>query len=205
MSHFVASRLAAFAVGVVLIAAPALAQQPQVSRIRGTVVSLDGSTLDVTARDGSDQKIKLTDNVAVLGLVKAALTDIKPGAFVGITGMPQADGSQKAVEVHIFPEKLRGSGEGFREWDLRPNSTMTNGSIAQQVESNDGQSLLLKYKDGEKKIVVGTDTPVVSFVDADKSDLKAGAKVIVFATREKDGSLTSARLAVGRDGLTPPM
>jgi hypothetical protein len=205
MSHLVASRLAAFALGVVLIAAPALAQQPQVSRIRGTVVSLDGGTLDVTARDGTNQKIKLADNVSVLGLVKAGLSDIKPGAFVGITGMPQADGSQKAVEVHIFPEKLRGTGEGFREWDLRPNSTMTNGAIAQQVESNDGQSLLLKYKDGEKKIVVGADTPVVSFVDADKSDLKAGAKVIIFATRGSDGSLTAARLAVGRDGLTPPM
>jgi uncharacterized protein Veg len=205
MSHLIAGRLAALALGATLLAAPALAQQQQVSRIRGTVVSLEGNVLDVTARDGSDQKIKLADNVAVLGLVKSSLSDIKSGAFVGITGMPQADGSQKAVEVHIFPEKLRGSGEGFREWDLRPNSTMTNGSIAQQVEGNDGQSLTLKYKDGEKKITVGTDTPVVSFVDADKSDLKAGAKVIVFVTKGSDGSLSSGRLAVGRDGLTPPM
>jgi hypothetical protein len=198
-------RLTALAVGAFLVLAPAAAQQPQISRIRGTVASLDGTALTVTTRDGSEQKIALASDAAVLGLVKSSLSDIKSGAFIGVTGMPQADGSQKAVEVHIFPEKARGTGEGFRPWDLRPNSTMTNATVAEQVVGNDGQSLLLKYKDGEKKIVVDTDTPVVSFVDGDRADLKPGAKVIVFVTREGDGTLSSKRIAVGRDGLTPPM
>ncbi|MDR3465671.1 MAG: DUF5666 domain-containing protein [Xanthobacteraceae bacterium] len=198
-------RLTALAVGAFLVLAPSAAQQPQISRIRGTVASLDGTALTVTTRDGSEQKIALASDAAVLGLVKSSLSDIKSGAFIGVTGMPQADGSQKAVEVHIFPEKARGTGEGFRPWDLGPGSTMTNATVAEQVVSNDGQSLLLKYKDGEKKIVVGTDTPVVSFVDGDRADLKPGAKVIVFAAREGDGTLTSKRIAVGRDGLTPPM
>ena len=206
MPRLVAS-LAALAVGVLLASVPAVAQQPQQgpSRIRGTVVSLDGTALTLAARDGSEQKIVLANDASVLGLVKASLADIKPGAFIGVTGMPEADGSQRAVEIHIFPEKARGTGEGFRPWDLRPNSTMTNAAVAEQVESKDGQSLLLKYKDGEKKILVGTDTPVVSFVDGDRADLKAGAKVIVFVTRESDGTLASKRIAVGRDGLTPPM
>ncbi|MGO9360342.1 MAG: hypothetical protein ACLP1D_22175 [Xanthobacteraceae bacterium] len=206
MPRLVAS-LAALAVGVLLTSVPAAAQQPQPgpSRIRGTVVSLDGTALTLTARDGSEQKIVLASDAAVLGLVKSSLAEIKPGAFIGVTGMPEADGSQRAVEIHIFPEKARGTGEGFRPWDLRPNSTMTNAAVAEQVESKDGQSLLLKYKDGEKKILVGADTPVVSFVDGERSDLKAGAKVIVFVTRESDGTLASKRIAVGRDGLTPPM
>ncbi len=206
MPRLVAS-LAALAVGVLLTSVPAAAQQPQPgpSRIRGTVVSLDGTALTLTARDGSEQKIVLASDAAVLGLVKSSLAEITPGAFIGDTGMPEADGSQRAVEIHIFPEKARGTGEGFRPWDLRPNSTMTNAAVAEQVESKDGQSLLLKYKDGEKKILVGADTPVVSFVDGERSDLKAGAKVIVFVTRESDGTLASKRIAVGRDGLTPPM
>jgi hypothetical protein len=205
-SRLVAGLSAALAASMFLTLVPAFAQTQQgPSRIRGTVVSLDGTALTLTARDGSEQKIMLANEAAVLGLVKATLADIKPGAFIGVTGMPEADGSQKAVEIHIFPEKARGTGEGFRPWDLRPNSTMTNAAVAEQVESKDGQSLLLKYKDGEKKILVGTDTPVVSFVDGDRSDLKAGAKVIVFVARESDGTLSSKRIAVGRDGLTPPM
>lgn len=197
--------LLACAVGTLVALAPASAQQPQIARVRGAVVNLDGNALTVTTRDGSEQKITLTNDVLVLGLVKSTLADIKKDAFIGVTGMPQADGSQKAVEVHIFPEKARGTGEGFRPWDLRPNSTMTNAAVAEQVVGNDGQSLLLKYKDGEKKITVTPDTPVVSFVDGERADLKAGAKVIVFATRDADGKLTANRVAVGRDGLTPPM
>lgn len=197
--------LIAVALGSLIALAPASAQQPQVSRIRGTIVSLDGTALTLTTRDGTEQKITLPNDVAVLGLVKATLSDVKLGGFIGVTGMPQPDGSQKAVEIHIFPEKARGTGEGFRPWDLRPNSTMTNAAVAEQVASNDGQSLVLKYKDGEQKITVTPDTPVVSFVDGERADLKPGAKVIVFATREADGKLLASRIAVGRDGLTPPM
>jgi hypothetical protein len=205
MPRLIASFPAALAVGMCLTLAPAIAQQQGPSRIRGTVASLDGDTLAVTARDGSQLKLSLAKDAVVLGLTKAALSDIKPGAFIGVTGMPQPDGSQKAVEIHIFPEKARGTGEGFRPWDLRPNSTMTNATVAQQVESNDGQSLTLKYKDGEQKIVVTPDTPVVTFVDGERSDLTAGAKIIAFVTRESDGTLSAKRVAVGRDGLTPPM
>jgi hypothetical protein len=205
MTHPISRRVAMLATATLLVALPALAQQQGPSRIRGSVASLDGASLVVAMRDGGEQKIILAPDVVVLGLVKAQLSDIKQGDFIGVTGMPQADGSQKAVEVHIFPEKARGTGEGFRPWDLRPNSTMTNAAVAEQVVTNDGQSLLLKYKDGEKKIVVGADTPVVSFVDADRADLKPGAKVIVFVAKESDGSLSAKRVAVGRDGLTPPM
>lgn len=206
MTHPVSRRAAMLAAATLLVALPALAQQPpSPSRIRGSIASLDGNTLVIAARDGSEQKIMLAPDAAVLGLVKARLSDIKQGDFIGVTGMPQDDGSQKAVEVHIFPEKARGTGEGFRPWDLRPNSTMTNAAVAEQVVTNDGQTLLLKYKDGEKKIVVSPDTPVVSFVDGDRADLKPGAKVIVFVAKEADGSLSSKRLAVGRDGVTPPM
>lgn len=205
MFRHISTSLIAVAVGTLVTLLPASAQQPQIARVRGTVVSLDGDALTVTTRDGNAQKITVTKDLLVLGLVKSTLADIKQGAFIGVTGMPQSDGSQKAVEVHIFPEKARGTGEGFRPWDLRPNSTMTNAAVADQVVNNDGQSLLLKYKDGEKKITVTPDTPVVSFVDGDRSDLKAGAKVIAFGTRESDGSISANRVAVGKDGLTPPM
>lgn len=205
MFRHISTSLIAIAVGALVTLVPALAQLPQIARVRGTVVKLDGDALTVTTRDGNEQKITLTKDILVLGLVKSTLADIKKDSFIGVTGMPQADGSQKAVEVHIFPEKARGTGEGFRPWDLRPNSTMTNAAVAEQVVGNDGQSLLLKYKDGEKKITVTPDTPVVSFVDGERADLKAGAKVIVFASREGDGTLLANRVAVGKDGLTPPM
>jgi len=205
MSRFFAGRPAAFAVCLVLSLAPAAAQQQGPSRIRGTITGITGDTLDATARDGSAVKITLASDVVVNGLVKSSLADVKPGSFIGVTGMPQADGSQKAVEVHIFPEKARGTGEGFRAWDLRPNSTMTNATVAQEVEGNDGKSLTLKYKDGEKKIDIATDTPIVLFVDGDKSDIKAGAKFIAFVTKESDGTLSSKRIVIGKDGLTPPM
>jgi hypothetical protein len=109
------------------------------------------------------------------------------------------------VEVHVFPEAMRGTGEGSRPYDLRPNSTMTNATVAETVAGNDGQTLMIKYKDGEKKVTVGHDTPVVTYVPADKSELKAGAKIIAFIKQLPDGSFETNRISVGRDGLTPPM
>ncbi len=197
---------AAIVLAVVSGSAPSFAQQQGPSRIRGTIDSVDGNTLVVTARDGSTQKIAVASDVVVTGLVKATLADVKSGSYIGVTGMPQADGSQKAIAIHIFPESARGTAEGFRPYDLRPNSTMTNATVAaQQVEGNDGKSLEVKYKDGEKKVVVTPDTPIVSFADGDKSELKAGAKIIAFVTKAGDGTLSSKRVLVGRDGLTPPM
>ena len=189
-----------------LLSSAAFAQQPQPTRIRGTIESVDGTTLTIKTREGTEQKVKVTDNVAVTGIVKASMADIKPNSYVGVAAMPMADGVQKAASVLIFPEALRGTGEGFRPWDLRANSTMTNATVDQKVEANDGQTLMVKYKDGEKKITVTPDTPIVTFVPSTKAELKSGAKVIIMgATKAADGSLETARVNVGLDGVTPPM
>jgi hypothetical protein len=174
-------------------------------RVRGTIERIDGSTYVVKARDGAELKVALPDNPQIAGVVKAALSDIKQGSFVGITGMPQADGSQRALEVHIFPEAMRGTGEGHYPWDLRPQSTMTNANVEQVVTAVEGQTLTLKYKEGEKKIFVPANTPIVVYVQGDKSDLKPGAKVFIAAIKQPDGTLQGRAWRVGRDGVTPPM
>jgi hypothetical protein len=184
----------------------AWAQQAPTVRIRGTIESVDGATLMIKSREGTDMKVRMTDNVAVFGVAKTVLSEIKEGSYIGVTAMPEPDGTQKAVAVHIFPENQRGAAEGFRPWDQRPGSTMTNATVAETVKGTDGQNILVKYKDGEKKVVVPPDTPIVTFVAGDKSELKPGAKVIIFsATRKEDGTLEAARVNVGRDGITPPM
>jgi hypothetical protein len=184
----------------------AVAQQsPTPSRVRGTIEGVDGGVLAVKSRAGEDVKLHMTSDMKVVGITKISLADIKVGSFIGTTTVPGPDGTQNAVEVHVFPEDMRGTGEGSRPYDLRPNSTMTNATVATTVAGNDGHTLLVKYKDGEKKVVVGPDTPVVTYVPADKSDLKAGAKVIAFMKQLPDGSFETNRVSVGRDGLTPPM
>jgi hypothetical protein len=198
--------LAASLTGMVLTVSTAWAQQPPTVRIRGTIEAVDGSMLSIKSRDGTDVKVRVTDNVAVTGVTKIEKSDIKPGSYIGVSGMPQDDGSQKALAIHVFPEAMRGTGEGFRPWDLRPNSTMTNATVEQKVEANDGDTIVVKYKDGEKKVVVTPDTPIVTFVPGDKSELKAGAKIIIIgATKNEDGTLEAGRVNVGRDGITPPM
>ena len=151
--------------------------------------------------------MSLADNGGVTAIVKASLSDIKPGSFVGVGGMPQPDGSQKAIEVLIFSEPMRGTGEGHYPWDVRPQSTMTNANVEQTVTGVDGQTLTLKYKDGEKKkIIVPLDAPIVAFAPGDKGDLKPGSKsFIVAAKKQADGSLQAPRINYGKDGLTPPM
>jgi hypothetical protein len=184
----------------------AIAQQPpSPSRVRGTVEAVDGDMLAVKSRDGEDFKLHMAGDMRVLGLVKIPLSDIKVGSFIGTTTVPGSDGSQNAVEVHVFPESMRGTGEGSRPFDLRPNSTMTNATVAESVAGNDGHTLLIKYQGGEKKVLVSPDTPVVTYVPGDKSELKAGAKVIAFFKKLPDGSFEAGRVSVGRDGLTPPM
>jgi hypothetical protein len=184
----------------------AIAQQPPTpTRVRGTIEGVDGDVLMVKSRSGEDVKLHMTSDAKVVGIVKISLADIKLGSFIGTTTVPGVDGQQNAVEVHVFPEDMRGTGEGSRPYDLRPNSTMTNATVAQQVAGNDGQTLMIKYKDGEKKVTVGPDTPVVTYVPGEKADLKAGAKIIAFIKQLPDGSFESNRISVGRDGLTPPM
>ena len=198
----VLTALAAFAV----LGTVALAQQAPTVRIRGTIEAVDGPLLAIKTREGNDVKVKMTDNVAVFAVVKTELSQIKEGSYIGVTAMPEPDGVQKAIAVHIFPENQRGAAEGFRPWDLRPNSTMTNATVAETVKGTDGQNILVKYKDGEKRVVVPPDTPIVTFVASDKSEVKSGAKIIIFgAAKKEDGSLEAARVNVGRDGLTPPM
>jgi hypothetical protein len=184
----------------------AWAQQPPTVWIRGTIEAVDGSLLTVKSREGADIKVRMTDNVVVIGIAKSALSDIKPNSYIGVSAMPQPDGTQKALAVHIFPEAQRGVAEGFRAWDLRPNSTMTNATVAETVAGTDGQNILVKYKDGEKKVVVPPGTPIVAFVSGDKTELKPGAKIIIFgATKKDDGTLEANRVGVGLDGITPPM
>jgi hypothetical protein len=183
------------------------AQQPPPVRVRGTVEAVDGAVLTVKSRDGQTvYKVKMADNVAVRGIIKATLADIKDNSFIGVTGMPQADGSQKAVEIHIFPEALRGTGEGHRPWDLVPNSTMTNATVAQMVKAVSGDEITLKYKEGEKKIVVTPETVIVTYAPGTKDELKPGAKIFIGgATKKDDGTLETAAISVGRDGINPPM
>jgi hypothetical protein len=184
----------------------AIAQQPPTpTRVRGTIEGIDGDLLVVKSRGGEDVKLHLTSDVKVVGIIKISLADIKLGSFIGTTTVAGADGRQNAVEVHVFPEDMRGTGEGSRPYDLKPNSTMTNATVAEQVAGNDGQTLMIKYKDGEKKVTVGPDTPVVTYVPGEKADLKAGAKIIAFIKQLPDGSYETNRISVGRDGLTPPM
>jgi hypothetical protein len=189
-----------------VLASAAWAQQPPPVRIRGTIESVDGAMLMIKSREGTDMKVRVTDNVAVFGVAKTEMSEIKPGSYIGVSAMPEPDGTQKALAVHIFPETQRGAAEGFRPWDLRPNSTMTNATVAETVKGTDGQNILVKYKDGEKKVVVPPDTPIVTFVAGDKSELKPGAKIIIFgALKKDDGTLEANRVNVGRDGITPPM
>src|SRR5580693_6283965 len=181
-------------------------QSPTPTRIRGTIESVDGKTMSIKTREGTDVKVNMTDDITVIGIAKASLSDIKESSYIGVSGMPQPDGSQKALAIHIFPEAMRGAAEGFRAWDLRPNSTMTNATVAQTVAGVDGQVIDVKYKDGEKKVVVTPDTAIVAFVTGEKSEIKPGAKIIIFGAMKKDdGSLETNRIGVGRDGIAPPM
>lgn len=199
------STISASAVALVFASSMAVAQQPQMVRLRGAIESLDGQTLMVKARDGATMTMKLPESVRINGLEKKSVADIKQGGFVGITAMPLPDGTQKAVEIHIFPEAMRGTGEGHRPWDLMPNSTMTNGNIDSAAASVDGKELVLKYKDGEKKFVIPANIEVVMFVPASTADLKPGEKVFVVAKKLADGTFEPAFVTVGHNGVDPPM
>jgi hypothetical protein len=188
-----------------LFGLPLAKAQEATVRIRGTIERVDGDVYIVKARAGDELKMKLGQNATVVALTKATLADIKQGSYIGVSGLPLPDGTQKALEVHIFPENMRGVGEGHRGWDLQPSSTMTNGDVAQAAASSDGQVLMLKYKDGEKRVVVSTDTPIVVYVPGDKSELTPGAHIFVSAAvKQPDGTLQAPRVNVGR-GMAPPM
>ena len=182
----------------------AFAQQAPTVRLRGTIEKVDGTTLTLKTRDG-EAKLSLTGDARVVAVVKATMAEVKEGTFLGSAAMPQPDGSQKALEVHIFPEQMRGTGEGHRPYAPVPNSTMTNGTAAgATVAGVDGSTITLKFKEGEKKIVVPPNVPIVRYEIGGAGDLKAGAAYTVLAaTRKADGTYEAARINVGRDGAVP--
>jgi hypothetical protein len=198
--------LAALALAATFAAPWAWSQDAPPVRVRGTIERIEGPIFVVKSRQGTELKIVLTENAVAVGVVKAALADIKPGTFVGIAAMPQADGTQRALEVLIFPEAMRGTGEGHYPWDLQPSSTMTNANVEQVVTGVSGPTLTVKYKDGEKTIIVPSDAPIVTFAPGDKADLKPGIKIFILGAKKlPDGTLQAARVNYGKDGLTPPM
>jgi hypothetical protein len=187
---------------VAMSCSTAWSQQAQTQRVMGTITGVEGKMLAVKTRDG-DVKVNVTDNVAVFGVVNVAISDIKPGAYVGVGAMPQPDGSQKAIRVMIFSEAQRGTGEGHRPW-VQPGSTMTNATVDTTVAGVDGQVLTVKYKGGEKKIVIPPNLPIQMYVVGDRAELKSGAQIlIVSATKKPDGTLEAGRVNVGRDGVVP--
>jgi hypothetical protein len=186
----------------------ALAQQaasPQTIRLRGTIEKLDGRVVQAKSSKGEEVTLKLADKALVVAVVKATIADIKPGLFIGSGAMPQPDGSQKAIEIHIFAESMRGTGEGFRPWDGAPNSTMTNGTVGASVAGVEEPVVTVKYPDGEKKIIVTPNVPIVRYEVADVSAIKPGAPFTAVATgKATDGSFDVSRINVGMDGAAPP-
>ena len=193
---------------ITLLALPAAAQNtPQGTpmRIRGTVEKLDGQNLTVKSREGPELTIALAPNFTVSAVVKKSLTDIKAGDFVGAASMKGTDGKLHALEVLIFPEAMRGTGEGERPWDLTPGSLMTNATVSGITGAPQGQTLKVTYKGGESEIVVAPSTPIVTFAPGDASLLKPGAAIITVASKQPDGSLTASRVTAEKDGVKPPM
>ena len=188
-----------------ILAAWCTAAAAQSVRIRGTIEKVDGSVLMVRSSEGAELKLTLTENAMIVAVVKASMADIKEGTYLGSAAMPQPDGAQKALEVHIFPEQMRGTGEGHRPYSPVPESTMTNGSTSgSTVAGVDGSTIVVRYTDGEKKIVIPPNVPIVRYEIGGKGDLKSGVKFsLPAATKKPDGTLEANRINVGRDGIVP--
>jgi hypothetical protein len=199
--------LGAAGLALILTSSAVWAQPAPPLRVRGAIEKVDGNTLTVKARGGETMTVKLADNVRVSAMLKSSLADIKKGSFIGVTAMPQPDGSQKAIGIHIFMESQRGVvADRHLPWDRQPGSTMTNANVDTTVSGVDGQTLMVKYKDGEKKVIVPPNTPIVSMAPGSKDDHKPGAQFIIMAAQKQpDGSLTAPAINVGRDGAVPPM
>jgi hypothetical protein len=195
--------LAASSFALVSFALPGSAQDAV--RVRGTVERTDGPVYVVKTRDGSEVKLTTVgDNPLFVAIVPAKMSDIKPGMYVGSAGMMQEDGTQKAIEVHIFPESMRGTGDGHYDWDLLPKSKMTNGNVEQAVTGVDGPMLSVKYKDGEKKLVVTPQTVVVTYEIGKREEIQPGTKIFVSAAKKQaDGTLQTPRITYGRNGEGP--
>jgi hypothetical protein len=197
------SRWAMIAGLALVLAGTALAQQPPV-RVRGTIEQVDGNTLSIRARDGTPLKLVLADNAVVVGIMRRTLDDIKKGEFVGSAATSNGDGTWTALEVHMFPESMRGTGEGHRPWEA-PRSSMTNATVIDKVRAMDGHTMTLQYKGGEQKIVVTDKTPIVGYEPGNRGDLKPGKAIFVAnATKAEDGTLRAPRINVEKTA-PPPM
>jgi len=194
---------AGLAVLIAATALPALAQTPVV-RVRGTIAALDGATLIVITREGPTVKITLPDTLEPVALKRVALDAVKPNSFIGAVATPAADGTLQASYVLIFPEAMRGTGEGHYDWDLAPGTTMTNATVTSFVQANAGHKLSLVYKGTPIELSVPADAPILTFTTAARSDLKPGAKVLVNANKVSDGVYNGLRVTVGKDGVNPP-
>jgi hypothetical protein len=197
------------AVGTLVATSVSYAQQKLV-RIRGTIEKVDGQNLEVKSREGKNIKVMVAENARFTAIVKASLADLTPDTYIGVTAMPNADGSQQAIAIHIFQAAQRGTGEGFRPWDLQPGSTMTNAAIATTVAGTDGQVVTVRYKEkdkvDEKKVIVTPKTVIVRYVPGDRADLKAGVRVFLNNAKPiDDGTIEAPTVSYGRDGITPPM
>jgi hypothetical protein len=202
-------RISAFAIlsGLFLVAFPTLAQQPQPTRIRGAIEAIDGPNLTIKSRGGETLKVRLADNARVSAIVEASAADLKPNTYVGVTSVAAPDGNDKAIAVHIFPEERRGTAEGRIDWDLLPDSKMTNGAVnLQVVQGVQGGVMTVTYKGQESKIALAPETKIVAFTGGDKSDLKPGMRIIIFAAmKSEDGTMQAPAISYGRNGLIPPM
>jgi hypothetical protein len=191
------------AAAALAVSCPSLAQSPRAVRLRATIDAANAKSLDLTTTTGQQLTMALSSDTVILAIVPFRLEDIAPGSFIGAAAMPRPDGTQRALEVHVFPESMRGTGEGHRPFDLQPRSTMTNGTVA--AVTGGGRTLVVTYSDGQKTIVVPTDTPVVTFEPGSPALLVPGAHVIVMGTEAAGGALSASSIAVGKNGLVPPM
>jgi hypothetical protein len=197
--------LALAGISLIAVTSAVWAQQGSPVRVRGEITKVEGNVLSVKSRTGENLTVKLAEPMRISAMVKSSLADIKEGTFIGVSAMPQPDGTQKAYGIHIFLESQKGVvADRFSEWDGRPGSTMTNANVATTVSGKDGQDILVKYKDGEKKVIVPPGTPIAKYVAGSAEDLKVGKKIFVGgAAKQADGSLLAPNVAVGRD-IDPP-
>ena len=196
-------RLIHIAAALIMTTCAASAQQN--SRIRGTVEKLDADGAGIKTMDGQSIPIKFAPNLTIAVVVKAKISDIKPGDFIGAGARPQADGSLKGIQILIFPEAQRGTGEGHRDWSAMPQTTMTNATVAETVSNVSGSELTLKYKDGEKKLIIGPDTNIITTKPGERADVKIGTELVTTAVKNADGNFTTSRVTVGKDGVAPPL
>jgi hypothetical protein len=199
------ARLIPLALATCLGATAAVAQNAPPTRIRGTIAGLEGQTLSINTREGTKVDVLLNDPLTVATVKKVDLADIKPNAYVGIATRTGAGGELQAIEVLVFPEAMRGAGEGYYPWDLEPGSMMTNGTVTGTVDATAGRELSLSFKGSSNKILVPAGVPIVTFAPAERADLKPGAPVMFGATKNAEGKLAAGRVTVGKDGVAPPM